>query len=195
MAKKFTLLSEFATILSTIKARSWRSAVLLPFIAAFLSAATGTATQTLSAQINAISKVSVPSTLTVANAGTTFVGYAGNLAVSYRARTTASTGSGSLTVKANADFSPAGGPSIANGHLTYTCSSATLGTACSGTQTASTTSQTNVITVGASVCTGGGGSCSSVDPNSVQTSFTLTNTPSFQTGSYSATLTFTASAI
>jgi hypothetical protein len=195
MANKFTLLSESATILSTIKGRSWRLAVLSPFIAALLNAATGTATQTLSAQINAISKVSVPSILTVANAGTTFVGYAGNLSVSYRARTTASTGSGSLTVKASADFSPAGGPSIASGHLSYTCSSATLGTACSGTQTASTTSQTNVITVGASVCTGGGGSCSSVDPNSVQTSFTLTNTPALKTGSYSATLTFTASAI
>ncbi|MGI9074173.1 MAG: hypothetical protein ACR2JB_23315 [Bryobacteraceae bacterium] len=195
MANKFTLLSKFATILSTIKAPSWRSAVLLPFITVLLNAATGTATQTLSAQINAISKLSVPASLTVANAGTTFVAYAGNLAVSYRARTTASTGSGSLTLKATADFSPAGGPSIASGQLTYTCSSATLGTACSGTQTASTTSQTNVVTLGASACTGGGGSCSSVDPNTVQTSFTLTNTTALKTGSYSVTLTFTGSAI
>jgi hypothetical protein len=169
--------------------------VLLASIPALLSAATGTATQTLSANINAIAKLSVPGTVTFTHAGTTFVGYTGNLTVSYRARTTASTGSGSVTVKATADFNPAGGPSIASGQLTYTCSSANLGAACSTTQTTSTASQTNVLTLGASACTGGGGACSSVNPNTVQTSFTLTNNPAFQTGSYTATLTFTASAI
>jgi hypothetical protein len=186
---------ELAKIRSAIKAPSWRAAVLLAVIPALLSAATSTATQTLSAQINAISKLSVPASLTVTHAGTTFVAYTGNLTVSYRARTTASTGSGSLTVKATADFSPTGGPSIASGQLTYTCSSVTLGSACSGTQTASTTSQTNIVTVGASACAGGGGSCSSVNPNTVQTSFALVNNPTIKTGSYSATLTFTASAI
>ena len=166
--------------------------ILFPML---LSAATGTATQTLSAQISPIAKLSVPAALGLTNAGTTFVAYTGNLAISYRARTTASTGSGSLSVKATADFSPAGGPSVSSGNLTYTCSSATLGTACSSGQTTSTTSQTNVVTLGAGVCTGGGGSCSSTDPNTVQTSFTLTNNPGFKTGSYSATLTFTASAV
>jgi hypothetical protein len=189
------MVPELARILGAVKLPSWRSAVLLAGIPALLNAATGTATQTLSAQITAISKLSIPGSLTVTHAGTTFVAYTGNLAASYRARTTASTGSGSLTVKATADFSPTGGPSIAGGQLTYTCSSATLGTACSGTQTASTASQTNVVTVGASACTGGGGSCSSVDPNTVQTSFALVNDPALKTGSYSATLTFTASAI
>src|SRR5947209_461215 len=85
--------------------------------------------------------------------------------------------SASRSVKATADFTPTGGPSVASGQLTYTCTSATLGSACSGTQTASTASQTNVVTLGAGACTGGGGSCSSVDPNTVQTSFALVNNP------------------
>jgi hypothetical protein len=187
--------ADLSTNPRTVRARSWRLGVLVAFIPALLSAATGTTAQTLSANIAAIAKLSVPGSLTMTQSGTTFVGYAGNLTVSYRARTTASTGSGSLTVKATADFSPAGGPSIASGQLTYNCSSASLGGACSGTQTTSTASQTNVLTLSASACTGGGGSCSSVNPNTVQTSFTLTNNPAFQTGSYAATLTFTASAV
>jgi hypothetical protein len=172
-----------------------RVAAVLIFAPAFLLGATGTTTQTLSATIDAIGKVSVPSSLTLTHVGTTFVAYSGNLSVSYKARTTATTGSGSLTLEATADFSPAGGPSISSGQLTYTCSAATLGAACSGTQTASTASQTNVVTLGAGVCTGGGGSCSSVNPNTVQSTFTLSNNPAFKTGTYSATLTFTISAI
>jgi hypothetical protein len=175
--------------------RSWRPILVLALLPASSGAATGTATQTLSAQINAIGKLSVPATSTVTSAGTTFAGYSGSLTVSYRARTTAATGSGSLTVKATADFTPAGGPSIATGQLTYTCSAATLGTACSGMQTASTSSQTNIVTLGASLCTGGGGSCSTANPNTALTSFSLANSPTYKTGTYSATLTFTISAI
>jgi hypothetical protein len=169
-------------------------AVSLMLLPALLSGATGTATQTLSAQIAPIAKVSVPSTLSVTSSGAMFAAFTGSLTVSYRARSTASTGSGSITMEANSDFSPSGGPSIASGGLTYTCSSATLGTACRGTQTISTQSGTTVVTLGAGTCTGGGSPCSSTDPNTVQTSFTLTDNPSFNIGSYSATLTFTASA-
>ena len=174
---------------------SARAVALLAFLPAFVNSATGTATQTLSAQINAVGELSVPSTLNVSNSGNIFSAFTGNLTISYRARTTASTGSGSLTIEATADFSPTGGPSIAGGQLTYTCSSATLGSACSGTQTGSTSSQTSVVTMGAGLCTGGGGSCSSVNPNTTQTSFTLADNPAFKTGTYSATLTFTISAL
>jgi len=52
-----------------------------------------------------------------------------------------------------------------------------------------------VLTVGAGVCTGGGGSCSTNDPNTVQTSFTLADNPAYGTGTYSAVLTFTISAL
>jgi len=187
--------SERATGSCTVAIRLARVAAVLVFAPAFLLGASGTTTQTLSVQINAIGKLSVPASLTVTTAGTTFVAYSGNLTVSYRARTTASTGSGSLTLKATADFSPSGGPSIATGQLTYTCSAATLGTACSGTQTVSTASQTSVVTLGAGLCTGGGGSCSTANPNTVHSAFTLSNNPAFKTGTYSATLTFTISAI
>ena len=168
-------------------------AKVLVFVPVFLLGATRTTTQTLSAQIDAIGKLSVPASLTVTSAGTTFAAYSGSLNVSYRARTTAGTGIGSLTMRATADFSPAGGPSIASGQLSYTCSAATLGAACSGIQTASTASQTNVVTMGAGLCTGV--SCGSVDPNTVQSTFTLSNNPAFKTGTYSATLMFTISAI
>jgi hypothetical protein len=179
----------------TIHALSWRLAIVLVSVPVFLTAATGTATQTLSATISAYGELSVPSTASVTNSGTTFVAYTGSTTVSYKIRTTALTGSGSLTVQATTDFSPTGGPSIAGGALTYTCGTATLGTPCSGTQTLSTTSQTQVLTAGAGVCTGGGGSCSATNPNTVQTSFILANNPAFSTGTYSATLTFTISAL
>ena len=189
------MLSQRATGSYTVAARFARVAAVLVLAPAFLLGVTGSTTQTLSAQINALGKVSVPSSLSLTGAGTTFVAYSGNLTVSYLARTTASTGSGSLTMQATADFSPAGGPSIAGGQLTYTCSAASLGAACSGSQTASTASQTNVVSLGASLCTGGGGSCSSASPNTVQSTFTLSDNPAFKTGTYSATLTFTISAI
>jgi hypothetical protein len=189
------MLSERTTGSCTVVIRFARVAAVLVFAPAFLLGVTGTTTQALSAQINAIGKLSVPSSLTLTSAGTTFVGYSGNLTVSYLARTTAATGSGSLTMRATADFSPIGGPSIAGAQLTYTCSAATLGAACSGTQTASTASQTSVVTMGANLCTGGGPPCSSGNPNSVQSTFTLSDNPAYKTGTYSATLTFTISAI
>jgi hypothetical protein len=178
-----------------VATRCKRAAAMILLAPAFLLGATGTTTQTLSATIDAIGKVSVPASLSLTSAGTTFVSYSGTLTVSYKARTTASTGSGSLTMQATADFSPSGGPSIGSGQLTYTCSAASLGAACSGTQTASTSLQTSVVTIGAGNCTGGGGSCSATNPNTVQSAFTLLNNPAYKTGTYSATLTVTISAI
>jgi hypothetical protein len=93
------------------------------------------------------------------------------------------------------DFSPSGGPTAASGALTYLCGGANLGTACSGTQTASTTTQTPVLSVPASACTGGGGACSSQNPNSVSLTFTLIDSPVYSTGTYSANITFTISAM
>jgi hypothetical protein len=113
--------------------------------------------------------------------------------VSYRARTTP-VGGGSITLNVSSDLSPSGGPSAATGALAYTCSGATLGTACSGSQTASTTVQTPVLTLPASACTGGGGACSSQNPNSVNLSFTLTDNPVYAAGAYSAKVTFIISA-
>jgi hypothetical protein len=165
-----------------------------------LPAATATTTQTLQAVISPEGGLfSFPNGVKLANTGTTLSSFTGSLSIQYDARTTQSTGGGSITVQATADFTPTGGPSIASppstgDALTYTCSGATLGTNCSGTQTVSTTTSTNVVTFSASECTGGGGSCSSTSPNTVTVSFTLTDDPKYHTGSYSATLTFTISA-
>jgi len=182
---------------------------LAPLVAVFAllvaplcsQAQTTLGTQTLSLTLqNAVNMTLSSSNVSLTHTGTTFSNYtsASSLTISYWIRTTPSTGSGNVQVQA-AEFTPtgAGGPVIGSsgGPLTYTCSGATLGTNCSGTQTLSTTTQTPVVTsIPAGACTGGGGSCSSAVPNTVSTSFTLTNNPAYKTGSYSSVLTFTISA-
>jgi len=176
---------------------AWGTLLLAPIR---LQATTLTTTQTLTAVISPEGGLfSFSNSVTLANAGSTLSSFAGTLSIQYRERTTQSTGGGSITVKATADFTPSGGPSVASppstgDALTYTCSAATLGSNCSGTQTVSTASSTSVVGFSASECTGGGGSCSSASPNTVTLSFTLTDDPKYHTGAYSATLTFTISA-
>lgn len=153
----------------------------------------GSTTQTLSAQIYPTGTVSVNSGASLLTTGTTFQAFSGSLPVNFRVRTTP-TGGGSITVQATSDFSPAGGPSISKGMLAYTCSGASLGTSCSGSQTVSTTTQTPVATLPGGVCTGGGGACSSSDPNSVILNLALPNNPQFKTGTYTASITLTISA-
>jgi hypothetical protein len=148
--------------------------------------------QTLDASLSPIAKLSLPGSVAVTGSQR-FSGFSGTLPISYRVRTTQG-GGGTLTLQVTSDFSPAGGPSAASGALTYTCSGATLGAGCSGTQTASTGSQTPVLTLPSSACTGGGGACSSQDPNTVNVTFSLTDNPAYSTGSYSASLTFIISA-
>jgi len=158
----------------------------------------GTQTLYLTLQ-NAVKMTVSPSSVSLTHTGTAFSNYtsASSITVSYWIRTTPSTGSGNVQVQA-AEFTPtgAGGPVIGSsgGPLTYTCSGATLGTNCSGNQTLSTTTQTPVVTsIPAGACTGGT-NCSSAIPNTVSTSFTLTNNPAYKTGAYSSVLTFTISA-
>ena len=154
---------------------------------------TGTATETLSATLSPVGALTTPATATLTTSSHTFQSFAATFPVSYQVRTTP-VGSGKITVQVTKDFSPTGGPTAASGALTYVCSGANLGTACSGTQTASTTTSTPVLTVPASACTGGGGACSSQNPNSMNLTFTLTDNPVYPTGTYSANITFTISA-
>lgn len=154
---------------------------------------TGTATQTLNATLQPVAELSVPATLTLSSGGTYFASFTGSLTVSYRARTTA-TGSGKITIQVSSDFTPAGGPSAAAGALSFTCGSADLGTPCSGSQTASTSAQTTAVTLPASACTGGGGSCSSDNPATAGVTFSLTDSPGYATGSYTAHVIFRISA-
>src|SRR5712692_6546922 len=103
-------------------------------LAAFLVCApaalsnTITGSQTLSANVGAIGKLSVvQSSLSLTHTGTTFADFTAPESVQYKVRTTISTGSASLTVQATADFAPAGGPAVSSGNLFYTCSGASLG--------------------------------------------------------------------
>lgn len=178
----------------TVKCRlRWFGAIL--FWAFASNADTLSTTQTLSVGIAPLGKLSVPSSISLVALGTTFSPHTGGVAVSYRVRTTPTASGGLITMQTTSDFSPSGGPSISGGALKYGCNGATLGTPCSGTQTVPGVGQVTVLTVPPGVCTGGGaGGCSSADPNSLQVLLTLDNDPQFQTGSYSASITFTISA-
>ena len=121
--------------------------------------------QTLTLNLGAAGLLyNVPASVTLTHTGTIFTAFTGAAALQYRARTSTS-GGGAITVKATTDFPCAsGGPCIltpptAGDKLTYTCSGATLGTNCSGTQTVSTTASTNVVTIPAGACTGAGSPC------------------------------------
>jgi hypothetical protein len=166
------------------------------FVLAFVLPATGigdiqSTTQTLAANVSPYGKLSVPATVNLQSGGTGFAtGLTGSLTVSYWARTSA-TGGGSMTVQANSNFSPAGGPSI--GGVTYICSGATLGSGCTGTQILGLATQTGLISLPGGVCTGGSGTCSAQDPNTVLLSFSALNKPQHKTGTYSAQITFTIS--
>jgi hypothetical protein len=135
---------------------------------------------------------SVPTSLTLSSAGT-FASYIGSLSLSSEVRTSSS-GSAAITLQATSDFSPTTGPLVSGGKLSYQCSAASYGTACSGTISASTTSQTSVASFSSLSCTGGGSPCSGSDPNTITLQFTVPDQATYKTGSYTATITFTISA-
>jgi hypothetical protein len=148
-------------------------------------------TQAMTANVSPYGKLSLPATVNLQSGDTRFGrDLAGSLTVSYWARTSV-TGGGSVTVQANSDFSPAGGPSI--GSVTYLCSGATLGSGCSGSQTLTTAAQTSLVSLPGGACTGGSGACSALAPNTILLAFSTLNKPHHKTGTYSAQLTFTIS--
>ena len=151
-----------------------------------------TVTQNVNLVLSPNGKLTVPSSITLFSGNTPFSAFSGTLPVLFRARTS-SYGVGAITVQAASDFSPAGGPSIAAGMLTYTCLAALYGTPCSGTQAVSRTVQRPVVNLPSKACTGGGNGCSSADPASVNLLFRLENDVSVQPGNYSVQLTFTIS--
>jgi hypothetical protein len=172
--------------------------VLVAFLAALTPTALYAQSQTLNLNLQAAAALySFPNSLSLSKSGTVFDAFTGSLTINYKART--GTGTYSITMRATSDFPATGGPSIgappsSGDALTYTCTGATLGTGCSGTQTVVTTSPgTPVVTIPTSSCTGGGSPCSSSNPNTVTLIFSLTDDPKYKTGSYSATLTFTIS--
>jgi hypothetical protein len=154
-------------------------------------AATGTTTVSVTVSAEASLEVTTATT-TLTAIGTIFNAYTGTTNLLYKIRTSQSTGTGTLTLKVTSDFSPTSGPSVgtppsAGDALTYTCTVAAPGTGCSGSLTASTSSSTSVATFGAGASSGASG-------NAVSTTWSLTNDPTYKSGSYSATVTYTISA-
>src|SRR5437867_4508178 len=114
-----------------------------------------TTTQTMSANVAPTGKLSIPASVNLQALNSRFGNLAGSLSVRYCARTSDGGGGGSVTVQADSDFSPSGGPSV--GSVSYTCSGATLGSPCSGSQTLTTSTQTSLVSLPSSGWTGGGG--------------------------------------
>jgi len=149
-----------------------------------------TTTQTMSADVSPNGKLSLPASIDLQSPDTRFGSLAGNLTLSYWARTSDS-GGGSVTVQATSEFSPAGGPSVSA--VSFTCSGATLGAGCSGSQFLATTTQTSLVSLPGGACTGGGGVCSAQEPNTVLLTFAVLSRPGYKTGTYSAQMTVTIS--
>ena len=152
-----------------------------------------TGTTSLQVVVGSEAAIRVDTATTNLTTAGNFADYTGNTDYTYKIRTTKVGGAGTVTVQITSDFGPAGGPSVAapptaGDTLAYTCTASAPGTACAGSQTAATGAATGVATFGAdarSARAGNGG-------NSV--SWTLTNDPQYQTGTYNATATFTISA-
>lgn len=159
--------------------------------------AQGTATDTshtLTVTTSANGKVHVASSASLTESGALFGNFTASISLQYYARTL--TGF-QITAQATSDFgacSP-GTPSIACNTVHYTCGTASFGNACTTSTTLSTSSATNVLALpSATGCVNGVNPCGPTNPFTVPLTFTLSNDPAYQTGSYSATLQFTLSA-
>ena len=152
----------------------------------------GTGTTTLSVAVAAEAAIAInTSTTNLTTTGTTFADFTGSTNFTYKLRTSAASGTGSVVLQITSDFNGTGGPKVATpptsgDALTYTCTVAS-GTACSSAQTASTSATTSVASFGADAHSAKAGDSGSV-------SWTLTNDPVYKTGTYTATATFTISA-
>lgn len=151
-------------------------------------------TTTLSVAVNPEASLTVTTgTTNLTTSGTNFtVPFTGNTSFTYQIRTMKSGGNGTITSKVTADFAGTGGPSVGTppstgDALTYTCTVASPGTACTGSQTSSTSTATSVATFGA-------GANSTKAGNTGSVAWSLTDDPVYATGTYTATVTFTISA-
>ncbi len=148
-------------------------------------AATGTTNLTLTVGPEAALSVTESTPLT--SVGAIFADFTGLTPFTYKIRTSRTGGTGSITAQVTSNFE-AGGPSAATGDLRYTCSVTAPGTGCADTVTASTTAATNVAGFGANAR-------STLAGNSGSVSWSLVNNPQYETGSYTAVVTFTISAL
>jgi len=167
--------------------------IVAPLIVTSLACAQNTTQVTVAVGAEASITITTGTT-TLSLSGGPFSSFTGSTAFSYKIRTSESGGSGSLTVVFGSDLT-SGGNTISVGNLTYTCtdvapaSGTTLPATCgSSSTTASKSAATGVAGFG----TAGHSADAGTSGNSVN--WTLVNNPSYKTGSYSATATFTISA-
>jgi hypothetical protein len=152
-----------------------------------------TGTTQITVGVAAEASISVTAATSLTTSGTIFNDYAGQTAFQYKVRTTKVGGSGTVTMKVTGDFSPTGGPSVgtppsSGDALTFTSALTGVGSGIPTATPITTTSETNMATFGAnahSTKTGDNGTVS----------WTLTNDPLYETGSYTATVTFTINAV
>ena len=154
-------------------------------------ASTGTGNVSVNVGAEASIRIDTPN-LTLTSTGTNFSDYTGSTGFTYMIRTSAGSGTGSITLKVTTDFSGTGGPSVATpptagATLSYTCTLSSPGTAAAGSS-ASTTAATGVGTFGA-------GAASAKTGNTGSVSWYLTNDPAYKTGSYTAVVTYTINAL
>jgi hypothetical protein len=155
--------------------------------------ATGTATSVLTVPVGAEAAIAITQNGTnfVEGAGA-FANYTATTSFTYSVRTSATSGTGSISLAFAADFGPTGGPSIVHpinppDTLSYTCTAA-VGTACASATTVSALATSyGVVNFGAAAY--GTAATGSV-------AWTLVNDPSYATSTagYTTTATFTISA-
>jgi hypothetical protein len=160
------------------------AAALIIAPSVFPAGSTDSGDSTLSVTVGPEASISVTdATTTLSKAGTKFESFSGTTNLTYKIRTTQTTGTGSITVQVTAFAT--GGPAVAD--LSYTCIDTASGTPCSSSTGASTSAGTNVVGFAADAHSADGG-----DPASV--SWTLVDRTGVKTGAYTSTATFTISA-
>ena len=152
-------------------------------------AATGTSTLSVTVAPEAALQVNTATT-TLSNGGsTTFAtNFTGSTSLTFKLRSSKTTGTASITVK-NTEFA-GNGPKVASTELTFTCTAAS-GTACAGAQNASTSAGVTVVSFAASAS----GAHSGNAGDAATVAWTVPDKPSYETGTYTSTATFTISAI
>ncbi len=150
-----------------------------------LFGATDAATTTLSVTVAPEATITVTSSPTLSKGGTEFESYTGDTQITYRVRTLASGGSGSITALVTTPF--AGASNITTADLSHVASTSGVGTANGSATTASESAATTLLTFGADAH-------SSDTDDSATISWTLVDRPAYVTGSYTTVVTLTISA-
>jgi hypothetical protein len=179
--------------MSTTKRNAIATFGALLIMAGTARAQGATGTTTVSVIIGAEASLSINAATALSAAGSTFANaFTGATTFTYKIRTKQVGGTGSITLQVTSDFAGAGGPSVltpptSGDALTYSCTLAAPGTACTGPITSSTTAATSVGTFGTNAKSTFAGNLGTIN-------WTLTNDPVYATGTYNATVTFTISA-